>query len=211
MAIKSYDVTYLDNVATNIGTMFEYAVFCNYEPIEYWNIFISSDVAKQIENGNPKYLVGLSAIDLLELVVGKTISTEKLLFNNLLFSRSKFYWAGWSLAQYQNYKVKSFFNINKEFPIERVLSLYSTLHEADITKFFDVADEHIYTNKTETNLKRIRIAAGLSQRQLAEKAEVSIRNIQMYEQQHNDINKAQADILFRISKTLGCNIIDLFE
>ena len=51
----------------------------------------------------------------------------------------------------------------------------------------------------------------LSQKQLAEKAEVSIRNIQMYEQRQNDINKAQADILFRLSKTLGCNIEDLFE
>ena len=44
--------------------------------------------------------------------------------------------------------------------------------------------------KKETNLKRIRTAAGLSPRQLADKAEVSIRNIQMYEQQQNDINKA---------------------
>ena len=52
---------------------------------------------------------------------------------------------------------------------------------------------------------------GISQKQLAEKAEVSIRNIQMYEQRQNDINKAQADILFRLSKTLGCNIEDLFE
>lgn len=65
--------------------------------------------------------------------------------------------------------------------------------------------------KTETNLKRIRIAAGLSQSQLATRSLVSIRNIQMYEQRQNNINKAQGDILLRLSKTLGCKIEDLFE
>lgn len=211
MAIKSYDVRYLDSVATNIGTMFEYAVACGYEPKVYWNMFASSEVAKQIEKGNPRFLVGYSALDLLDYVVNTTASNGKLLATKPFFSRSEFYWAGWALAQYQNYKATSFFNISKAFPIENVLALYDTLHEADITKFFSVADEYIAAHKKETNLKRIRTAAGLSQKQLAEKAEVSIRNIQMYEQRHNDINKAQADILFRLSKTLGCNMEDLFE
>ncbi len=210
MAIKSYDEGYLDNVSTNIGTMFEYAVACGYKPKAYWNTFVSSDVAKQIEKGNPRFLVGYSAIDLLNQVVNTTSLDGKMLAPKPFFSRSEFYWAGWALAQYQNYKATSFFNINKAFPIEKVLALYDTLHEADITKFFTILDEY-FAHKKETNLKRIRTASGLSQRQLAQKAEVSIRNIQMYEQRHNDINKAQADILFRLSKTLGCNIEDLFE
>ena len=211
MAIKSYDVRYLDIVATNIGTMFEYAVACGYEPKVYWNMFASSEVAKQIEKGNPRFLVGYSAIDLLDHVVNTTASNGSLLAPKPFFSRSEFYWAGWALAQYQNYKATSFFNISQAFPIEKVLALYDTLHEADITKFFSIADEYIDAHKKETNLKRIRTAAGLSQKQLAEKAEVSIRNIQMYEQRHNDINKGQADILFRLTKILGCKIEDLFE
>ena len=211
MAIKSYDVRYLDSVATNIGTMFEYAVACGYEPKVYWNMFASSEVAKQIEKGNPRFLVGYSAIDLLEQVVNTTTLNGSLFQPKPFFNRSEFYWAGWALTQYQNYKTASFFNISKVFPIEKVLALYDTLHEADITKFFSVADEYFNAHKKETNLKKIRTAAGLSQKQLAEKAEVSIRNIQMYEQRHNDINKAQADILFRLAKTLGCNIEDLFE
>lgn len=211
MAIKSYDVRYLDSVATNVGTMFEYAISCGYEPDVYWNMFVSSDVAKQIEKGNPRFLVGCSAIDLLDYVIRANGNNNKLITPKPFFSRSKFYWAGWALAQYQNYKARSFYSINKAFPIEKVLTLYDTLHEADITKFFIVIDEYIETHKKETNLKKIRTAAGLSQKQLAQKAEVSIRNIQTYEQRYNDINKAQADILLRLSKTLGCNIEDLFE
>ena len=105
MAIKSYDVRYLDSVATNIGTMFEYAVACGYEPKVYWNMFVSSEVAKQIEKGNPRFLVGYSAIDLLDHVVNTTVSNGRLLAPKPFFSRSEFYWAGWALAQYQNYMV----------------------------------------------------------------------------------------------------------
>ena len=107
MAIKSYDVRYLDSVATNIGTMFEYAVACGYEPKVYWNMFASSEVAKQIEKGNPRFLVGYSAIDLLDLVVNTTASNGRLPAPKPFFSRSEFYWAGWALAQYQNYKAIS--------------------------------------------------------------------------------------------------------
>ncbi len=209
--MKSYDDKYLDSVATNLGTMFEYAVSYGYSPNVFWNVFASSEVAKQIEKGNPRFLVGYSAIDLLYQVVNGNMQGGDLLKISPFFNRSRFYWAGWALAQYQNYKNISFFDINKAFPIERVLKLYDTLHEADITKFFDVANDYIGKSKKDTNLKRIRTAAGLSQKQLSEISEVSIRNIQMYEQRHNDINKAQADILYRLSKALGCTMEDLFE
>lgn len=209
--MKSYDDKYLDSGATNLGTMFEYAVSYGYSPNVFWNVFTSSEVAKQIEKGNPRFLVGYSAIDLLDKVVNGDVPNGNLFTTAPFFGRSRFYWAGWALAQYQNYKNISFFDINKAFPIERVLQLYDTLHEADITKFFDVANDYIEKSRKDTNLKRIRTAAGLSQKQLSEISEVSIRNIQMYEQRHNDINKAQADILYRLSKALGCTMEDLFE
>ena len=63
----------------------------------------------------------------------------------------------------------------------------------------------------ETNLKRIRMAKGYSQKQLAELAGVSLRSIQMYEQRQKDINKAQSDSLFRLAKALDCTMEDLLE
>lgn len=91
-----------------------------------------------------------------------------------------------------------------------VLSWYPTLHEADVTKFFDVANT--YFKKSEiTNLKKIRQARGLSQSKLANLAEVELRSIQMYEQRRNDINKAQVETLYKLARVLGCNIEDLLE
>ena len=207
MLVKSYSELYLDDVSRNIGTIFEYAIDYGYDPIVFWDIYICSEVVKEIENGNPRFLVGLSGVELFN----KIIQNEEFYIPKPFIDLSSYYWAGWALAIYQNYKGISFYEINKVLPIKKVLNWYKTLHEADISKFIMLADEMFEKQKTETNLKRIRIAAGLSQSQLATKSLVSIRNIQMYEQRQNNINKAQGDILLRLSKTLGCKIEDLFE
>ena len=63
----------------------------------------------------------------------------------------------------------------------------------------------------ETNLKRIRVVYGCTQSELAEKADVSLRSIQMYEQRNKDINKASVDTVYRLAKALGCTTEDLME
>lgn len=204
MAIKSYSDIYLSIVAENIGTMFECAVDNRKDPRIFWNIFVNSKVAQQIENGNPKYL-SCSAQDYLIELLKETKLTKKQNIN-----KDRFYWAGWILAQYQQRTGYSFYKINNNLPIEKVLVLYDTLHEADVSKFYDVADKY-FVNKGITNLKRARQAAGLSQSKLAKKSEVALRSIQMFEQRRNDINKAQVETVYRLSKTLGCRIEDLLE
>ena len=62
-----------------------------------------------------------------------------------------------------------------------------------------------------SNLKRIREANNLSQSQLAERSGVTLRSIQVYEQNHRDINKSQAIVLYKLSKALGCKIEDLLN
>ena len=81
----------------------------------------------------------------------------------------------------------------------------------DITRFIERLDQVCSKLGAETHLKRIREANGLSQSQLAERSEVSLRSIQMYEQRKNNIDKAQVNALFRLSKVLGCSMEDLLE
>src|SRR5574344_802375 len=214
MAIQSYNEMYVNDVASNLGAMLENAVECGYEPKEYWSRFVCSVVAQQIEKGNPKYLSGYSGRDYVDIVINteSVIKTQK---SNLSLScnenikKDEYYWAGWAVAQLQHKKGIPFYNINKKLSIEKVLELYPTLHEADITKFFDVAET--YLKSVETNLKVIRTASGLSQNELAKQSGVELRSIQMYEQRRNDINKAQVETLLKLSKILGCDIEDLLE
>ena len=72
--------------------------------------------------------------------------------------------------------------------------------------------EEIYSASIgDAKLKRIRESRGLSQNELAEQSGVNLRNIQMYEQRGNDIDKAQARTLYKLSRVLGCSIEDLLE
>ena len=87
--------------------------------------------------------------------------------------------------------------------------MYYTLHEADVSKFAEIADARIREHFAETNLKRIRTAC--SQAELAKKSGVGLRSIQLYEQRQKDINKASAESLYKISKVLGCAMEDLLE
>ena len=210
MVTKSYNSLYNEVVSENIGFIYQYAVNCGFDPIIFWNKFINSYVCKEIEMGNPKYLVGHSAIELFNFIINDSNNSD-FIIPEPFYSRSRFYWAGWSIAKYQHYRGLSFYELNKIVSIEQILPLYDTLHEADITKFYMILDEIVFNHKKESNLKIIRTAAGLSQSELSKKADVSIRNIQMYEQRRNDINKAQVDILLRLSKCLGCNINDLLD
>lgn len=89
--------------------------------------------------------------------------------------------------------------------------MYYTLHEADVSKFADIADARIREHFAETNLKCIRTAYGCSQAELAKKSGVGLRSIQLYEQRQKDINKASTESLYKISKVLGCAMEDLLE
>lgn len=62
-----------------------------------------------------------------------------------------------------------------------------------------------------TNLKRIRMQNGLTQRELAEKSGVNIRMIQKYETGEKDINSAKAVTVFKLSYILQCDMLNLLE
>lgn len=142
MVAQSYSKIYLDDVSRNLGTMMEYAKMCNIDVTKFWDMFVSSNVARQIERGNPKYLCGMSAIDLFDFVMDDCSNDS--FFEQLNYIPiTKYYWAGWILAQYQQYKGISFKEINNKLPIERVIGSYYPLHEADVSKFFEIADRHM--------------------------------------------------------------------
>lgn len=216
MLIKSYEKTYLEDVADNLGLMLEYAVACEYNPIVIWEMFVSSKVAMEIEKGNPKYLSGYSAKDYLSIVVNTSAVYERVLSDKIMsgdyaIKNDMYYWAGSAIARFQYESGLSFYVINKYLPIQTVLGMYETLHEADIQKFIDLATERVKREKPETNLKIIRRASGMTQQELAERSQVDLRSIQMYEQRRNDINKAQVDTVYKLARTLGCKIEDLLE
>lgn len=213
--IHAYEETYLNDAMNNLGDMFDYAI-CDlkYDAETFYSQFLISGVAEGFEKGNPKYIAGLSGIELANEVIYRTEGKRL----NELFSetveKSPEYWAGWVLAYYQWQTAYSFSYLSKRgLTISRILLLYPTLHEADLSKFVSVANTIIDKSKSEdiSNLKKIRKAKNITQKELAELSGASLRMIQLYEQKRQDISKAEIQTLVNISKALGCDVNDLLN
>jgi len=209
--MRAYKESYLSHAADTFGAMMAFAVNDNLmDGDDFLHMFITTGIAGQFERGNPKYIAGKSGLELFFEVAEKGLFVKRCV-NNYHDYRTPEYWAGWTLAQYQWYSVKTFASILRVISFGEIVKMYPTLHEADITKFFNVADRISERVSPEINLKRIRTITGMSQAVLAKEANVTLRSIQMYEQRKKDINKAQAITLAKIARTLGCDIEDLLE
>ena len=210
---NAYSELYLDDAMENLGSMVDYAVgTCGLSPDEFMNRFISSGIAERFERGNPKYVAGMSGVELAELVLETTGSSgESRKESFYVEEKGREYWSGWILAYYQWMSGKRFEDIVENgLTLSQIMSMY-ILHEADVRKFVDVADDVIERNKREKQapLQKIRKARGFTQQELSEASGVSLRMIQLYEQKQNDISKAQVGQVVSLARALGCDVEDL--
>ena len=212
MTIHAYQETYLNKAQAALGDAFDYAInTCGIPGEDFIKLFTASSVSKRIENGEPAILVGKSGIEIASDILFETTGKHSEPEPQEHFGRSREYWIGWAVCYYQWFSARSFSDIFTVLSFDDLQNMYYTLHEADITKFADIADELIRNHFKDTNLKRIRTAYGCTQYELAKLSGVSLRSIQMYEQRNKDINKASVESLYRISKVFGCTIEDLLE
>ena len=212
MVLHSYQEMYLSKAQAVLGEAFDYAInTCKIPGESFIKQFVVSSVSKRMENGEPAYLVGKSGIEIAADIVAETTGKELTEKPTDRFERSIEYWIGWTIAYYQWWSGRKYSAIFRAFDFDELRKMYYTLHEADVSKFAVIMDERLRKLFPETNLKRIRTIYGCTQAELAKKSGVSLRSIQMYEQRNKNINKANADVLYRISKVLGCSMEDLIE
>ena len=205
----AYDRLYLEKTRTALGRMLDYAVYdLKIRLSDFWNRFLDSPVSGYMESGVAEYTVGKSGVELAMEVMGEKELTSIPAFS---MNRSEEYWTGWTLAYYQWKTGLSFGQITQVVSIDEIRGMYSPYHEMDVLQFCDAMDQLLRERNRESNLKRIRTAAGLSQSQLAEETEIPIRTIQQYEQGQKSINRANAEYLIRLSKALYCDPAKLLE
>ena len=141
---RAYKKTYLNGAMRNLAVMMDCGVRKYGYPIEeFYDKFLSCEVSRQLAAGNPRNLVGMSGAELADSVVeasGGAILKE----NDGTYTVGPEYWAGWVLAYYQWLSRRSFaFLRRKGLGINEVIAMYHPLHEADLSKFADVADDII--------------------------------------------------------------------
>ena len=182
----AYNQLYLAKASRAVGNMLHDAVYeFNIDGSDFLNRFIQSDVAEQIENGNPKYIAGKSGLELYIEVMEKTTGKKQNAEPVESFDRSDVYWIGWMLTHYQWYSGRTFKSILDTVPFNELLGLYGTLHEADIQKSYDVLDAHFA--QSESKLKIARKHRGLTQEALANESGVSLNTIRAYERKSKNL------------------------
>lgn len=210
MMTHAYSPLYLNKSSRAVGNMLHDAVLeFGMDGTDFLKRFIQSDVAEQIESGNPKYIAGKSGMELFLEVMEKTSGQIYNAEPAPSYDRSNVYWVGWMLTHYQWHSGRTFKSILDTIPYEELMGLYGTLHEADIGKSYEVLDTHF--SQSESKLKTFRKHCGLTQEELAKESGVSLNTIRAYEQKSKDLNKAQFDIVLRLAKALKCNVSELFQ
>ena len=210
--IRAYDKVYLGKARTALGRMLDFAVYdLRYGLTEFFDLFLSSGVAGRFETGDYAVIVGMSGVELAYEVLERSGIPCRRISPRYSADRSEEFWTGWALAYYQWETALGFGEIVAYVPIEEIRALYTPYHEMDIRQFVDKMNELYRKAKPESNLKLLRQKAGLSQRELAELSGVPLRTLQQYEQRQKNINKAQAEYLVMLAKTLCCRVEDLME
>ena len=212
MVICAYNELYLNDAKENLAEFFDYAInSCKFDADFFAKLFVQSGYADKFERGNPAIIAGMSGIELAKKVITYAYPNWK--FPEKIFSedRSNVYWAGWALAEYQWATCKRFKDIFSRISLSQIVSMYHVYHEMDIEHFIEDMNRNYESVERETHLKTIRENRGISQAELAKLSGVSLRSIQMYEQKINNIDKAQAGTVYKLSRVLGCTVEDLLE
>ena len=152
----AYQEIYLSNAQAALGDAFDYGVrVCGVSGENFIKLFIVSSVSKHMENGEPAYLAGKSGIELAAQILAETTGMTEQPEQPERYARSCEYWIGWAVAYYQWYSGRKYSEIFEVLSFAELEKMYYTLHEADVSKFAEIADARIREHFAETNLKRI--------------------------------------------------------
>lgn len=211
--MRAYSEAYLSGAQQRLGAMLDAAVFGLGLGLDFfYEAFLASNVSARFERGEPSVVAGRSGEELAFDVARRAGVVDQLPERwRPSAEATDVYWTGWALAFYQWASASSFAAIQEAVPIVHVAELYHPYHEMDVRQFCDRMDQLIDSARPSTNLKERRMAAGLSQSQLAEASGVPVRTLQQYEQRQKDINRARADYVDALARALSCTSADLLE
>lgn len=215
MAIRAYNECYLNEAKRHLGVATDYLVnSAGFGADRVGFIYSTSPTMTMFGMGDPGVVAGMSGTELGQRLWREVRGGDGTAAPTRQWSdegKSPEYWAGWALAHFQWHWCKSFKWIFARVTLSAVIAKYAVYHEMDVMRFLEEFMDELTSVKTEPNLRRIRRAAGYTQSQLARLAEVNVRNIQLYEQGVQNINRASAEVLARLARPLSCTIEDLME
>lgn len=215
--IHAYDKMFLPDVQQTLGNAFHFAInSCSVNTDSFFDFFLASKVAKELESDSPIFICGCSGTELALTIFDRIgYIPKKMEFDDesIMYKRSQEYWAGWILAYYQWVSGIRFSKIRENISLSQIVQMYHPLHEAPEEKFVQIMDDIIREKNRErgTNLQKLRKLAGLTQKQLADLSGVNLRTLQQYETGAKDINMASGKTINDLALSLHCNFYDIMQ
>lgn len=211
--IRDYSDIYFEDYINLLADAVDTFVYLYHKDIdEFIPLLIKSGLAFQLERLNSKYIVEYSGVELSKRMLEKQFEDDDLIyFSDYDHEKSEEYWAGWILAHLQ-YRSKIPFRIlNRYIKLSEIKDLYYPYHEANEDKAVQLVMDIYHKKNKISNLQYMRKLIGISQSELARKANINLRTLQQYESRAKDINNASVSTVLAISKALHCPIEDLLE
>jgi DNA-binding Xre family transcriptional regulator len=204
--IRAYDEMYVEGAMIRMGDMLEYACLdCGYDPDGFWKMFLLSEVSHRFEIGDVSVVAGKSGPELAYIVVSAVDHREDVPEPIWREGRSDLFWSGWVLAYYQWYTAQPFDFIWNSVSIRMLQRMYHTLHEADIMKAVEALTE-MQKEVRKTSLRNLRLVRGMTQQELADRAHMSISQLQRLEYGERKVENLSLKSALALAKALGVGI-----
>lgn len=212
--MSAYDKAYLADALEVLAEAFDFAAREERLGVQrFFDLFVQTGIAEAFGGGSPRYVAGISGVELALLVCERAgipfVPDRDALHAPL--DRSPEYWCGWIIAYVQWRSGRSFASLQETVKVKELVRLYDPLHEASEDRAADEIELFIERKALPTRLQTIRKARGMTQERLAKASGLSLRAIQQYEQRVKDINGSRARKLYSLARALGCTMEDLLE
>ncbi len=200
--VYAYEEKHLTTIAEIVGDIFRKATCIeDFEIDRFAQEFAKSEVAHAIEYGDLDYIISEEIEDDIASLIGSESNKEYCEDVN-----SREYWVGYILVFIQRAVRRSFKEIFALYLCSRLLKDYDTYGDMGPIEMVKKIKQYISMGN---KLKQFREKKKMTQQELSNTSNVTVKNIKAYEDGTVDISKAQGDTLFRLSRALGCTIEEL--
>lgn len=205
----AYDEIYVNSAMIRMGDMLEYATLdLGIEPDIFFKMFLESSYARKFEIGNPTIIAGKSGPEIALLVLDEVKYNYDYVPPAWREERSDVFWTGWAMAYFEWKKNLPFKTIWRYVTIWRLLRMYPTFHEADITKTVDAMDRLI-KKPTSKNIAELRISRGWTQSQLADMSGMTVSQLQRLEYGERKTENMTLKTAVSLANALGVDVEEL--
>ncbi len=210
---RAYSEIYLDDAMRTMGEMIEYGEeVCGVDQDLLFKIFVLSGYAARWEKGDPRVICGLSGTELCRrLIDGTWTGRETSALPIVRYDAGDAYWRGFVLAYYQWWSGRPFTEILTYIGKKDLQRMYPACHTASEEKTVEEINALLQRRGSVSRLQTYRKRLGLSQQELAVRANVNLRTLQEYEVGRKDLRKAAAGTVLSLSGALMCSPSELIN